>query len=210
MFDDRILSIEALPFLWPYALCALVAYLMGSIPFGLILTRLAGQGDIRKIGSGSIGATNVLRTGNKTLAAATLMLDAGKGAATVLIGQSYGGPDFAVIAAFMVIVGHLFSVWLRFRGGKGIAAGLGVMLALAWPAGLIALVVWAIVAAVIRISSLAGMAAAASAPITIWFVTHDVQYTQTAGLIALLIIIKHHSNILRLFKGEEPRIGKKT
>ncbi len=210
MFDDRILSIEALPFLWPYALCALVAYLMGSIPFGLILTRLAGQGDIRKIGSGSIGATNVLRTGNKTLAAATLLLDTGKGAAAVLIGQYYGGPDFAVIAAFMVIVGHLFSVWLRFRGGKGIAAGLGVMLALAWPAGLIALVVWVVLAAVIRISSLASIAAAASAPIAIWFVTHDVQYAQTAALIALLIIIKHHSNILRLFRGEEPRIGKKT
>jgi len=210
VFDDRILSIEALPFLWPYALCALVAYLMGSIPFGLVLTRLAGQGDIRKIGSGSIGATNVLRTGNKSLAAATLLLDAGKGAAAVLIGQSLGGPDFAVIAAFMVIVGHLFSVWLRFHGGKGIATGLGVMLALSWPAGLIALVVWVILAAVVRISSLASMISAASAPIALWFVTHDMQFVQTAGLIALLIIVKHHSNILRLIKGEEPRIGKKT
>lgn len=210
MFDDRILSIEALPFLWPYALCALLTYLMGSIPFGLVLTRLAGQGDIRKIGSGSIGATNVLRTGNKALAALTLLLDAGKGVAAVLIGQWFGGPDFAVIAAFMVVVGHLFSVWLRFKGGKGIATGLGVMLALSWPAGLIALAIWLVLAAVVRISSLASMISAVSAPIALWFITHDIQYVQTACLITLLVIIKHRSNILRLFNGEEPRIGKKT
>lgn len=210
MFDDRILSVEALPFLWPYAVCALIAYLMGSIPFGLILTRLAGQGDIRKIGSGSIGATNVLRTGNKALAAATLLLDAGKGAAAVLIGQAFGGPDFAVIAAFMVIVGHLFSVWLRFKGGKGVAAGLGVMLALAWPAALITMAVWLSLAATVRISSLASIVATLSAPVAMWFVTHDMQYVQTAGLIAVLIVAKHHSNICRLIRGEEPRIGKKA
>ncbi len=210
MFDERILSAEALPFLWPYALCALLAYLLGSIPFGLILTQLAGQGDIRKIGSGGIGATNVLRTGNKSLATATLLLDAGKGAAVVLIGQEFGGPDFAVIAAFMVIIGHLFSIWLRFQGGKGVAAGLGVMLALSWLAGLIALAVWMILAAVGRISSLASIVTATSAPIAMWFVTHDMQFVQTTALISLLIVVKHYGNIRRLIRGEEPRIGKKA
>jgi glycerol-3-phosphate acyltransferase PlsY len=208
VFDDRILSADALPFLWPYALCALLAYLLGSIPFGLVLTRMAGQGDIRKIGSGSIGATNVLRTGNKFLAAATLLLDAGKGAAAVLIGLAFGGHDFAVIAALMAIAGHLFSIWLRFQGGKGIAAGLGVMLALSWPAGLISLLLWIVVAVAARISSLASLIAALSAPISMWFFTHDMQFVQVTALIALLIVIKHHSNIRRLLRGEEPRIGK--
>src|SRR5690349_9659434 len=138
---------------WPTLAAAVLAYLVGSIPFGLVLTRLGGYGDIRAIGSGNIGATNVLRTGNKTLALLTLLLDLGKGAVTVLVAQAFG-PDIAVIAAAFVVLGHLFPVWLRFKGGKGVATAGGVLLAIAWPVGLLALATWLLVAVLSRYSSL--------------------------------------------------------
>src|SRR5579871_4952020 len=150
-------------YVWPYYAAALVAYLMGSIPFGLVLTRLAGLGDLRQIGSGSIGATNVLRTGNKTLAALTVLLDGGKGALAVLIARAFG-PDFAVIAGGAAVIGHLFPVWLRFRGGKGVATALGVWLAIAWPVGVAACATWLAVAALMRYSSLAGLVSVVAAP----------------------------------------------
>ena len=167
MFDDRILSVEALPFLWPLAACALAAYLLGSVPFGLVLARMAGLGDIREVGSGNIGATNALRAGGKPLAAAVLLLDGGKGAAAVVAGFGVGGHDFAVVAALCAVVGHVFPVWLRFRGGKGLATYLGVTLGLSLPAGLAAVAVWLAVAAAVRISSVAGIASALAAPVAL-------------------------------------------
>jgi glycerol-3-phosphate acyltransferase PlsY len=191
---------------WPYLLAVLVAgYLLGSIPFGLILTRLAGLGDIRRIGSGNIGATNVLRTGNKALAAATLLLDGGKGAAAVLIAQHIYGPDAAIIAGAGAFLGHLFPVWLRFRGGKGVATTIGIFLAIAWPVGVIACAVWLLVALVFRYSSLAALVAVAAAPIAAWFLANR----QTAGLALFLAVViwqRHHENIARLLRGEESRI----
>jgi glycerol-3-phosphate acyltransferase PlsY len=193
----------------PYLLAALVAgYLLGSIPFGLVLTRLAGLGDIRRMGSGNIGATNVLRTGNKALAATTLLLDAGKGAAAALIALHFYGYDMAVTAAFGAFLGHLFPVWLKFRGGKGVATALGVLLALGWPVGLIACAVWLVVAAVFRYSSLAALLALASAPVAAWFLPNP-QLAQLALAIAVLVWAKHHANIRRLLAGEEPKIGKR-
>lgn len=194
---------------WPIYLTAVVCYLMGSVPWGLLLTAMAGYGDIRKQGSGSIGATNVLRTGNKVLAAVTVLLDAGKGWAATFFAWHVGGPDFAVVAAVSVVIGHLFPIWLRFRGGKGVATGAGVMLGLAWLPFLICCAIWLLVALLTRISSLAGMASAVAAPIAIWFLLHDVQYVQATALIAVLILIRHHANIGRLLKGQEPRIGRK-
>src|SRR5215475_10474727 len=191
---------------------ALGGYLLGSIPFGLVMTRLAGLGDIRKIGSGNIGATNVLRTGNKALAAATLLLDGGKGAAAVLIAQHLYGPDAAVIAGAGAFLGHLFPVWLKFRGGKGVATTIGILLAIAWPVGVIACAVWLLVALVFRYSSLAALVAVAAAPIAAWFLADG----PTAGLalfLAVVIWLRHHENIARLLKGEESKIrlgGSKT
>lgn len=208
MFDPRILSVEALPFLWPYAAAALLAWLAGSIPFGLILARFAGLGDIRGIGSGNTGATNVLRAGSRTAAAATVVLDAGKGLAAVLLAHEFGGPDFAVIAAVSAVAGHMFPPWLRFRGGKGVATCLGVTLGLSWSAGFIAMATWLAAAGASRRSSVAGMAAAAAAPIALWLVANDMQYARTAGLIAVLVVIRHHANIRRLLRSEEPRIGR--
>jgi glycerol-3-phosphate acyltransferase PlsY len=189
---------------WPFYAGAVLAYLLGSIPFGLVLTRLAGYGDIRRIGSGNIGATNVLRTGNKALAAATLLLDAGKGAAAVLIAKEFG-PDMAAIAAVATFLGHLFPVWLRFKGGKGVATSGGILLALAWPVGLIALLVWLAMAVVFRYSSLAALTAAVIAPPLAWWLT-DPQRAQVIAVIALLVIVKHHENIRRLVRGEEGKI----
>ncbi|MHA1114049.1 MAG: glycerol-3-phosphate acyltransferase, partial [Alphaproteobacteria bacterium] len=145
-------------FVWPYYAAALVAYLIGAIPFGLILSRLAGHGDIRTIGSGNIGATNVLRTGNNLLALLTLILDSGKGAACVAVAARFG-PDMAAIAGAGAVVGHVFPVWLRFRGGKGVATALGVLIAVAWPVGSLACATWLTVAALFRYSSLAALAA---------------------------------------------------
>ncbi|MDP6345003.1 MAG: glycerol-3-phosphate 1-O-acyltransferase PlsY, partial [Alphaproteobacteria bacterium] len=153
---------------WPFVAAAVLGYLLGTIPFGLVLTRLAGLGDIRGIGSGNIGATNVLRTGNKGLAALTLILDGGKGAAATLLAGLYG-PDMAVLAGGAAFLGHLFPVWLRFKGGKGMATFLGVMLAIAWPVGLACCLIWLAMALVLRYSSLATLVAAAAAPLYAWW-----------------------------------------
>ena len=190
----------------PYLLAALLGgYLLGSIPFGLILTRLAGMGDIRAIGSGNIGATNVLRTGNKMLALLTLLLDGGKGALAVLIAQIYGA-DVTVCAAAGAFFGHLFPVWLRFKGGKGVATFLGIALALNPLAGMAICATWLAVAGVFRISSAAALAAAALGPLYFWGLGLD-QLMQFSLLLAVVIWLKHYDNIRRLIAGEEPRIG---
>nr|WP_274389888.1 glycerol-3-phosphate 1-O-acyltransferase PlsY [Azospirillum doebereinerae] len=191
--------------------CALLGYLLGSIPFGLVLTRMAGLGDIRQIGSGNIGATNVLRTGNKPLALATLLLDSGKGAIAALLAFLWAGPAFlgleaAVLAAGGAILGHSFPVWLGFKGGKGVATALGVLLAVCWPVGLLACLTWVVMAALFRISSLSALTALGLSPLTGWYFGGPL----VAGLclfIAVLVFIRHEANIRRLLKGEEPRIG---
>jgi acyl phosphate:glycerol-3-phosphate acyltransferase len=190
-----------------HLLAAVGGYLLGSIPFGLLLSKLAGYGDIRRVGSGNIGATNVLRTGNKVLALATLLLDGGKGATAALVAARWGEPA-SLIAAFAAVLGHNFPVWLRFRGGKGVATSLGVLLALAWPAGLLACAIWLATAAAFRFSSLAALAALASAPLLMLWLA-DAPRAIVAALLALLGFARHHTNIRRLLSGEEPRIGRK-
>jgi glycerol-3-phosphate acyltransferase PlsY len=187
---------------------AAIAYLLGSIPFGLILTRLAGLGDIRQVGSGNIGATNVLRTGRRGLAAGTLILDAAKGALAVQIVDLAFGPVWMPLAAIFAVVGHCFPVWLRFRGGKGVATGLGVLLALDWRIGLAACAVWLAVFALTRISSAGALSAFAASPILaalflphLWFIAPLA--------IAALIFWRHRANIARLGAGTEPRFGRK-
>jgi glycerol-3-phosphate acyltransferase PlsY len=188
-------------------LSLLVGYLLGSIPFGLLLTRISGKGDIRDIGSGNIGATNVLRTGSKGLAAATLLLDAAKGAAAVLLAQRLW-PDAVNFAAAGAMIGHLYPVWLRFKGGKGVATFLGVLAPLLPVAALVYAIAWIGLLVILRISSVAGMAAAASAPITAAVVNEQALFPMLLGF-ALLVIWKHRENIRRLAKGEEPRLGRK-
>jgi glycerol-3-phosphate acyltransferase PlsY len=181
------------------------AYLLGSIPFGLILTRIAGMGDLRAMGSGNIGATNVLRTGSKKLAAATLLLDAAKGYAAVFSTWYWFGPDVAFFAALAVVLGHLFPVWLRFRGGKGVATTLGVLFGLTWPLGLVTTGTWIGVALVFRYSSLAALVSIALAPVYAWLLGEP----QAAGLaifLAVLVWLRHHANVRRLLRGEESRI----
>ena len=191
---------------WPYYAAAFAAaYFLGSIPVGLLLARLFGHGDIRAIGSGNIGATNVLRTGNKPLAALTLILDGGKGAAAVLLAALYG-PDMALIAGFGAVIGHVAPVWLLFRGGKGVATSLGVLLALDWRLGLIACAIWLAVAALLRYSSLASLAALISAP-GFGYLLGGRQLAELAGLLAIIVIVKHGGNIRRLLAGRESRIG---
>jgi acyl phosphate:glycerol-3-phosphate acyltransferase len=180
-------------------------YLLGSIPFGLVLTRLAGLGDIRKIGSGNIGATNVLRTGSKPLALAVLLLDSGKGAIAVLAAARLG-EDAALSAAFGAVLGHLFPVWLGFKGGKGVATTLGTLLALAWPVGLIGCAVWLLVALIFRISSAAALTAIATTPVTA-LIIYTPALAVVALLIAALVWYKHAANIGRLLNGTEPRIS---
>ncbi len=193
----------------PYFAAAFVAsYLIGSIPFGLVVTRLAGLGDIRRIGSGNIGATNVLRTGNKGLAGLTLLLDGGKGLVAVLLGQRFG-PDIAVIAALGAVLGHLFPVWLRFRGGKGVATTLGALLGLAPLIGLLACATWLAVAVTLRYSSLAALVAIGLAPVYA-YLSEAYQVAEIAGLLAILVWLRHHANIRRLLRGEEPRIGRRS
>jgi glycerol-3-phosphate acyltransferase PlsY len=192
-------------YIWPYYVGGLLAYLLGSIPFGLLLTRLAGLGDIRKIGSGNIGATNVLRTGRKDLAALTLLLDFGKGLAAVLLAAGFG-PDMAIFAGFGVLLGHMFPVWLGFKGGKAVATAGGVLLALNWQVGLAALVAWFVVAALFRYSSLAALAACIVAPTYTYWLTENIGFTERVGLIALLVILRHRANITRLLRGEESKI----
>ncbi len=191
---------------WPYFAVALAfGYGLGSIPFGLLLTRLAGLGDVRKIGSGNIGATNVLRTGNKGLAAATLLLDGAKGGAAAMIAGLYYGPDMAVTAAAAAVVGHMFPLWLKFRGGKGVATALGVLLALAWPVGLASCAIWLAMARLLRYSSLSSITALAASPLLAWWLDTP-QHVELFGFLAVLVIAKHHENIRRLLKGEESRI----
>jgi len=194
-----------LTYTWPFYVGAALAYLLGSIPFGLVLTRLGGYGDIRHIGSGNIGATNVLRTGSRALAALTLLLDAGKGAAAVLIARQFG-PDMAAIAAIFAFLGHLFPVWLRFKGGKGVATAGGVVLAYAWPVGLAGIATWLVVVAATRYSSLAALTACALAPVYAWLWTRQVQPTEIVLALAVMAILRHHANIRRLLRGEESRI----
>ncbi|MBG07027.1 MAG: glycerol-3-phosphate 1-O-acyltransferase PlsY [Pseudomonadota bacterium] len=186
----------------------LVAYLLGSIPFGLLLTKFSGAGDIREIGSGNIGATNVLRTGRKGLAIATLLLDAAKGCVAVLIGQSFG-PDLAIIAAWGAVLGHLFPVWLKFKGGKGGATALGVGIGLVPILALYAGLTWLAVAILLRYSSLATLLAIAAAPIYAWLLGYH-QIAEAFVPIALLIWLKHHANIRRLLAGEESKIKLKS
>lgn len=195
---------------WPFYAAALFGYLLGSIPFGLVLTKLAGLGDIRKVGSGNIGATNVLRTGSKRLAAATLLLDGAKGAVALLIAGIWG-PDMAVLAAAGAMLGHCFPVWLKFNGGKGVATALGILIAIAWPVGLLACATWLAMAALFRYSSLAALASLALAPVYAWYLA-DPQRLQLALFIAFLVWLRHRSNIVRLLRGQESRIslGKKN
>ena len=186
-----------------------LGYLLGSIPFGFVLMRLAGKGDVRDIGSGNIGATNVLRTGSKFLAALTLILDCLKAAAAILMAQRLFGPETMRMAAAGALIGHLYPIWLKFRGGKGVATLLGILILLLWQAAVVYAAVWLLLLLTIRISSVAGMAAAASAPITAAVVKDDALLPILLGF-ALLVIWKHRENILRLSKGTEPRIGTKT
>ncbi len=196
-----------LGFTWPYYAAALGGYLLGSIPFGLVLTRLAGKGDIRKIGSGNIGATNVLRSGAKGLALATLLLDGGKGAAAVLIAGIWG-PDMAVLAGAGALLGHIFPIWLRFAGGKGVASALGILLAIAWPVGVLACLGWLAVATLFRYSSLAALVSLAAAPLLAWWLA-DPQIVELSAFIAGLVWLRHWRNIERLIGGREPKIGGK-
>jgi glycerol-3-phosphate acyltransferase PlsY len=182
-----------------------IGYLLGSIPFGLVLTRLAGKGDIREIGSGNIGATNVLRTGSKPLAILTLVLDCLKATAAILLARQWFGNEAAAFAAAGAFVGHLYPVWLKFRGGKGAATLCGVLIGLLWPAAIVYAAVWILLLLTIRISSVAGMSAAVSAPIAA-FVLQSTYFPMLLGF-AVLVLWKHRENILRLRRGTEPRIG---
>jgi glycerol-3-phosphate acyltransferase PlsY len=196
-----------------YILAAIVGYLLGSIPFGLLITRAAGLGDVRKIGSGNIGATNVLRTGRRELAALTLVLDALKGAVAVLIARYLWPGDAMFIAAIAVFLGHCFPVWLRFKGGKGVATMIGVLLGLAWPVGLAFCAVWLIIALAQRMSSLSALTAAVTAPIfayVAWLMgwaPDGIKLAATAAVLAALLIYNHRTNIGRLLSGTEPKIG---
>lgn len=186
---------------------AALAYLLGSVPFGIVIARVFGLGDLRQIGSGNIGATNVLRTGNKPAAALTLVLDAAKGAIAVLIARAALGEDAAQIAGFAAFLGHCFPVWLGFKGGKGVATFLGTLIALAWPVGLAACVTWLAVAALFRISSLAAVVAAVLSPLWAIVLGHATAAVLCAAL-AMLVLMRHRPNIARLIAGAEPRIGK--
>ncbi|WP_435163915.1 glycerol-3-phosphate 1-O-acyltransferase PlsY [Falsirhodobacter sp. 1013] len=189
-------------------LVAALAYLLGSVPFGIVITRAMGLGDLRKIGSGNIGATNVLRTGNKPAALATLILDAGKGGIAVLIARAMVGEDAAHVAGLAAFLGHLFPIWLGFKGGKGVATYLGTLLALAWPLGLMTCATWLAVAVIFRISSLAALVAGVLAPVFAVLIGAPITALFAAGM-TLLVLIRHHANIRRLIAGTEPKIGKK-
>ncbi len=208
-----------LSYTWPLYAAGLIAFLLGSIPFGLVLSRLAGAGDPRRIGSGNIGATNVLRTGRRGLAALTLLLDGGKGTAAAFAAGIYG-PDIQVVACVAVVLGHMFPPWLMFRGGKGVATAFGVLLVTSWPIALTAALVWVAVAAATRYSSLAAIAAMVAAPVAFWAML-EAQFTgalpwwlpgvpqqmQMTALVSIMVILRHHANIRRLLAGEESKIG---
>ena len=188
-------------------LTATFAYVLGSIPFGFLVARVFGLGDLRKIGSGNIGTTNVLRAGSKPAAAATLILDAGKGAAAVLIARSLAGEDAAQIAGLSAFLGHLFPIWLKFRGGKGVATFLGTLLALAWPVGIAACLTWLLAALLTRMSSLSALISALAAPF--WAVVFSYSDVLATLLIMIaLIFLRHRENIRRIAAGTEPRIGR--
>jgi glycerol-3-phosphate acyltransferase PlsY len=195
------MSIEAL------LIVVAFGYLSGSIPFGLLLTRAAGMGDIRKIGSGNIGATNVLRTGNRLLAFFTLVLDAAKAALPVLVCGFLFGDTASLLAAVFAFVGHCFPIWLGFKGGKGVAVMIGSLLALSWPVGLIFCAVWLVIALAQRMSSLAALTAGATAPIFAFVVEGSVPLAGTTALLAVLLFYQHRANIERLMSGTEPKIG---
>ncbi|MGR3550581.1 glycerol-3-phosphate 1-O-acyltransferase PlsY [Pseudooceanicola sp.] len=189
-------------------LWALAGYLLGSVPFGIVVSRLFGLGDLRQIGSGNIGATNVLRTGNKTAAALTLILDSGKGAATVLIVRALAAEDAVQLAAVAAFLGHCFPIWLRFKGGKGVATFLGILLAYALPLGAAACGTWLVMAVVLRISSLSALTAALLSPVWAALLGLPEAVAMTLAL-ATLIFARHRANIERIVAGTEPRIGKK-
>ena len=189
-------------------LAALGGYLLGSIPFGIVIARAFGLGDLRQIGSGNIGATNVLRTGNKPAAFLTLILDSGKGAIAVLVARALAGEDAVQLAGFAAFLGHCFPVWLRFHGGKGVATFLGTLLAFCFPAGLAACATWLFMALLFRISSLSALTAAVLAPVWLWALDRGDAVVMAIAL-AVLIFIRHEANIRRLLKGEEPKIGGK-
>ena len=188
-------------------LALVFGYLLGSIPFGLLLTRAAGLGDVRNIGSGNIGATNVLRTGNKGLAAATLLLDALKGTAAVLIAGIYG-PELAIAAGLGAFLGHIFPVWLGFKGGKGVATYIGVLFGLMWQAGLLFLAIWILVALALRYSSLSALTACIVTPFALWFMGRS-DLAILFAVLSVIVFIKHRANISRLLAGTETRIGAK-
>ena len=190
------------------ALVAVVAYLLGSVPFGIVITRVLGLGDLRQIGSGNIGATNVLRTGHKGAALATLLLDAGKGGVAVALARMVGGADAAVLAALASLLGHLFPVWLGFAGGKGVATYLGTLLVLDWRLGLAACATWAVTAVVTRISSLSGLVAVALTNLWVWLLG-DSAMLGLSVVLSVLIYWKHWPNLQRIAAGSEPRIGAK-
>ncbi len=192
-----------------YAIITALAYLLGSIPFGLVLCKLAGYGDIREIGSGNIGATNVLRTGNKPLAVLTLILDSGKGAVAVLLAYYFADFNAAMLAAFAVLLGHLYPVWLKFKGGKGVATTLGTLIALKWPLGLIACGIWLTSAIIFRYSSLSALIAVGATPAIAHYIYNDANLSGLCAMIAAFVYLKHRENIKRLFAGQEPKIGKK-
>lgn len=191
------------------ALIALGAYLLGSIPFGMVVARVMGLGNLRDIGSGNIGATNVLRTGNKGAAAATLIFDAGKGAVAVLIARALAGEDAAQIAGLAAFLGHLFPIWLRFRGGKGVATFLGILLALYWPLGMAACATWLVVAALMRMSSLAALVSAALSPLWMLMLGH-AEMLILGAIFTIFIYIRHAANLTRIKAGTEPKIGRKS
>jgi glycerol-3-phosphate acyltransferase PlsY len=186
----------------------ILGYLLGSIPFGLLLTKIAGTEDLRSIGSGNIGATNVLRTGRKGLAAATLLGDALKGTLAVVLAGYYGGPDAAMLAALGAFLGHLFPVWLKFRGGKGVAVYIGVLIGLFWPAAIVFCVIWLTTAIVTRYSSLAALVASVVTPIFLWWFGH-LALASLFAVLTLLLFYMHRENIRRLQAGTEGKIGVK-
>jgi glycerol-3-phosphate acyltransferase PlsY len=191
------------------ALALAVGYLLGSIPFGLLLTRAAGLGDIRKVGSGNIGATNVLRTGRWGLAAATLLGDVLKGTAAVLVLNRLAGADAGLVAGLGAVLGHIFPVWLRFAGGKGVATYLGVLVGVAWPVALAFVVIWAAVAALSRYSSLSALVASAFTPVALWF-SADGKAALLFAVLTVIVWLMHRANIARLMQGTEPPIGKRA
>jgi acyl phosphate:glycerol-3-phosphate acyltransferase len=193
--------------LLPVAL--LLGYLLGSIPFGLLLTRIAGTQDLRTIGSGNIGATNVLRTGRKGLAALTLLGDALKGTAAVVIASSFGGPDAAMLAGLGAFLGHLFPVWLKFHGGKGVAVYIGILLGLFWPGAVFFCVIWLATAFAFRYSSLSALVASLLTPVMLWIFDHTAAHAALFTILTLLLIYMHRENITRLLAGTESRIGAK-